>query len=106
MIDFKSLVMLFRFALTDDWKRSGLLLAALLLHLLLCLPSAAQSEEEKIVAGIRASHKAAYALTAEQQEALATRLRQITGWKELQFTDNGELVTGNIFVTEGGSALA
>ncbi|HZS07280.1 MAG TPA: hypothetical protein VFD58_20755 [Blastocatellia bacterium] len=106
MIDFKILVLLFRFVRAAARKHPCLLPAALSLHLLLCMPSAAQSGNEKIAAGLWASREAACTLPAEEQELLATRLRQITGWKGLRFINGGELATGDIFVTEGGSALA
>ncbi len=98
--------MLTRNALTALRSRAVILLTTLFLHLMLCNQAAAQSDRSLIVGGTWCSDDPRYALTMPQREQLTNSLRQMTGWKQLQFTAEGALVTGDSAVSEGGSALA
>jgi hypothetical protein len=47
-----------------------------------------------------------HALSALQQDILQTRLRRITGWTQLTFTENGKLEIGDFTAIDGGSRSA
>jgi hypothetical protein len=47
-----------------------------------------------------------HALSASQQDILQTKLRRITGWTQLAFTENGKLEIGDFMAIDGGSGSA
>lgn len=74
--------------------------AAGLLCLLMCLGSIAKAEEQSRNILCRPD------LSLSHREALANRLRSITGWTKLDFDSDGAMRTGNKNEAVGGSASA